>query len=149
MFEFDEFDEIPFRESLFRETLKINPKTEWRTSDGRVLKISEMTDEHLSNAIDFRKRSGRDKGVGFKALLKEQKLRMKKSKSEIKFVAVVCKLDRPSKLEFGSWVCFIGKTQQEAADKAMDANAKWGGRYTILLGKINGQLRPYYRQVSL
>jgi hypothetical protein len=58
---------------------KKTPITHWKTKDGKVMKITEMTDSHLENSINYCVRNGVYKTV---ELLKEEKARREKIKHE-------------------------------------------------------------------
>lgn len=60
------------------------------------------------------------------------------------YIAVVCK-GRHSLLSDrsnGSWASFVAHTKDAAIELAMDANQRWGGKYTILVGALSEVARP-------
>ena len=60
------------------------------------------------------------------------------------YIAVVCKgknLTTSSRLN-GDWASFINPSKAVAIDRAMEANERWGGKYTVLVGKLEEVVRP-------
>jgi hypothetical protein len=60
------------------------------------------------------------------------------------YIAVVCK--GPNELESArgnnSWASFLGRTRASAITKALKANERWGGQYTVLVGELKHVARP-------
>lgn len=60
------------------------------------------------------------------------------------YIAVVCKGNKStdSSRANGDWASFMSTSKSHAIDRAMDANERWGGRYTILVGELKEVVRP-------
>ena len=60
------------------------------------------------------------------------------------YIAVVCK--GPNQTESdrtnNSWASFLSSTRAGAITKALKANDRWGGRYTVLVGELKHVARP-------
>jgi hypothetical protein len=60
------------------------------------------------------------------------------------YIAVVCRgtsevlSDRQNR----SWASFLGQTRNAAVRKALSANERWGGEYTVLVGELRHVARP-------
>lgn len=60
------------------------------------------------------------------------------------FIAVICKgknLAASSRAN-GDWASFIAHSKTVAIDRALEANERWGGKYTILVGQLEEVVRP-------
>ena len=60
------------------------------------------------------------------------------------YIAVVCKgknLTGSSRAN-GDWASFINHSKAVAIDRALEANERWGGRYTILVGELREVVKP-------
>jgi len=42
----------------------------------------------------------------------------------------------------GDWASFISHTKAGAIAKALEANSRWGGKYTVLVGDLSEVVRP-------
>lgn len=66
------------------------------------------------------------------------------------YIAVVCK--GPEKIASdrsnNSWASFMGRTRTQAVNKAIKANERWGGHYTVLVGQLKHVAIPR-REFSL
>lgn len=60
------------------------------------------------------------------------------------YIAVVCKGDGQelSQRSNNSWASFLGRTRATAVKKALEANKRWGGQYTVLVGQLRHVARP-------
>jgi hypothetical protein len=60
------------------------------------------------------------------------------------FIAVVCKGKDlgSSKRPNGDWASFINYSKAVAIDRALEANERWGGKYTVLVGELQEVVRP-------
>lgn len=60
------------------------------------------------------------------------------------YIAVLCKgKNFPlSGRSNGDWASFISKSKPGAIEMAMQANEKWGGSYTVLVGELSEVVRP-------
>lgn len=60
------------------------------------------------------------------------------------YIAVVCK--GPGETSSGrsnkSWASFLGRTRAKAVSRALEANERWGGHYTVLVGELKHVARP-------
>ena len=60
------------------------------------------------------------------------------------YIAVVCKgkFSTKSSRANGDWASFLSHTKAGAIAKALDANERWGSKYTILVGSLTEVARP-------
>ncbi len=60
------------------------------------------------------------------------------------FIAVVCKGPNlaSSARGNGDWASFINHSKSAAIDRALEANERWGGKYTVLVGELQEVVRP-------
>jgi hypothetical protein len=60
------------------------------------------------------------------------------------YIAVVCKGKNlaASGRSNGDWASFINHSKSVAIERALEANERWGGKYTILVGELHEVVRP-------
>lgn len=60
------------------------------------------------------------------------------------YIAVVCKGRNLSQSQRsnGDWSSFIADSKAGAIAKALEANDRWGGSYTVLVGQLSEVVRP-------
>lgn len=64
------------------------------------------------------------------------------------YIAVVCKgpkgsiANTLSSRPNGDWASFLSHSKAVAIDRAMEANEKWGGKYSILVGELHEIVKP-------
>ena len=60
------------------------------------------------------------------------------------YVAVVCKgkYSTESERSNGDWASFTSSTKSGAITKALAANERWGGKYTVLVGHLTEVVKP-------
>ena len=60
------------------------------------------------------------------------------------YIAVVCKGDGQalSERSNNSWASFMARTRGAAVRKALEANRRWGGKYTVLVGRLLHVAQP-------
>jgi hypothetical protein len=60
------------------------------------------------------------------------------------YIAVVCRGPaEPNSLRANNgWASFISEDRSNAVDQALEANRRWGGRYTVMVGRLEFVARP-------
>lgn len=60
------------------------------------------------------------------------------------YIAVVCKGKHltTSDRSGGDWASFLAHTKAGAISKALEANERWGNKYTVLVGSLSEVVRP-------
>jgi hypothetical protein len=60
------------------------------------------------------------------------------------YIAVVCKGSGQelSERSNNSWASFMARTRSAAVRKALRANQRWGGKYTVLVGQLRHVAQP-------
>lgn len=42
----------------------------------------------------------------------------------------------------GDWACFVRHSKSAAIDAALEANARWGAKYSVLVGELTEVAKP-------
>jgi hypothetical protein len=60
------------------------------------------------------------------------------------YIAVVCRGPaEPNSLRSNNgWASFISASRNGAVDQALEANRRWGGKYTVMVGELQYVARP-------